>query len=202
MFPCPPSLTTNLLISIFEKKLPKSQRGNLTMKPFVAIISGSRSDLNIVKKSGLIPTLQSRGIRIEFSIISAHRNPDDLTKYCHSALQRGAKVFIGIAGMAAALPGDIAARIKGKRPVIGVPLMAKDGFLNGLDAVLAMFRMPPGMPVAIAGIGKSGLENAAILAIQIMALIDPAVDAEMDEWARRSTKPAEVNIGLEELAKS
>ncbi len=163
-------------------------------KPFVAVIAGSENDLEIIRESEMIPKLKANGLRVEISVISAHRNPAELTEYCRTALGRNARVFIGIAGMAAALPGNIASLIKGRRPVIGVPLIASDGFTSGLDAVLSMMRMPPGLPIAVVGVGKTGLQNAAILACQMMALMDETVDARLQDSFSGALKPAAINL--------
>lgn len=135
----------------------------------VAIVLGSRSDKEAVDSSGMLEILNQCGVSWEMSIISAHRNQDKLGEYCRATKNRGVKLFIGVAGMAAALPGAIAANIGHSLPVIGVPLPSSE-FPDAIDALLAMVRMPGGCPVAVPGIGKSGLKNAAILAAQILSL--------------------------------
>ncbi len=124
--------------------------------PDVAIISGSESDQLIVDK--ILSKLQERGVSFEHKVLSAHRNPKELDQYIEKS---DARVFIGVAGLSAALPGYIASRTP--RPVIGVPVSSK---LNGLDALLSIVQMPPGVPVACVGIDSG--ENAAWLALRIL----------------------------------
>jgi 5-(carboxyamino)imidazole ribonucleotide mutase len=122
----------------------------------IAIISGSKSDQAIVDK--VVARLEEKGVSFEHKVLSAHRNPRELEDYIS---QTDARVFIGIAGLSAALPGVIAS--KTTRPVIGVPVSAK---LGGLDALLSIVQMPPGVPVACVGIDNG--ENAALLALRIL----------------------------------
>ena len=122
----------------------------------IAIISGSKSDQAIVDK--VIARLEDKGASFEHKVLSAHRNPRELEDYIS---RTDARVFIGIAGLSAALPGVIAS--KTTRPVIGVPVSAK---LGGLDALLSIVQMPPGVPVASVGIDNG--ENAALLALRIL----------------------------------
>jgi 5-(carboxyamino)imidazole ribonucleotide mutase len=122
----------------------------------IAVISGSKSDQAIVDK--IVAKLEERGVPFEHKVLSAHRNPKELDDFI---TQTDARVFIGIAGLSAALPGVIAS--KTKRPVIGVPVSAK---LGGLDALLSIVQMPPGVPVACVGIDNG--ENAALLALRIL----------------------------------
>lgn len=134
---------------------------------FVAIIVGSRSDLEVVQKAA--DTLTSLGVANELRVISAHRAPDLLESYVSGALDRGAKVFICAAGLAAHLPGVVAS--KTTLPVIGLPMPGN--LAGGLDALLAIVQMPKGVPVATVGIGQA--ENAALLAAQMLGLSDHAV---------------------------
>jgi 5-(carboxyamino)imidazole ribonucleotide mutase len=122
----------------------------------IAIISGSKSDQAIVDK--VVARLEDKGASFEHKVLSAHRNPRELEDYI---TRTDARVFIGIAGLSAALPGVIAS--KTTRPVIGVPVSAK---LGGLDALLSIVQMPPGVPVASVGIDNG--ENAALLALRIL----------------------------------
>ncbi|MHA1673340.1 MAG: 5-(carboxyamino)imidazole ribonucleotide mutase [Promethearchaeota archaeon] len=122
----------------------------------VAVISGSKSDEKIYQKVTVV--LEEQNIPYELKIISAHRNPEVLDAYVNST---DAKVFICVAGLSAALPGVVAS--KTKKPVIGVPVSAK---LGGLDALLSIVQMPPGVPVASVGIDNG--KNAALLAIRIL----------------------------------
>ena len=122
----------------------------------IAVISGSKSDQVVVDK--IIARLEENGACYECKILSAHRNPKELEEYIENTR---ARVFIGVAGLSAALPGYIASRTK--KPVIGVPVSGK---LGGLDALLSIVQMPPGVPVACVGI--DGGENAALLALRIL----------------------------------
>jgi 5-(carboxyamino)imidazole ribonucleotide mutase len=122
----------------------------------IAVISGSRSDQPIVDK--VLRILDEKGASFEHKVLSAHRNPGELQDYI---LETDACVFIAVAGLSAALPGVIAS--KTTRPVIGVPVSAK---LGGLDALLSIVQMPPGVPVACVGIDNG--ENAALLALRIL----------------------------------
>jgi len=130
----------------------------------VAILMGSDSDWPVMKKATLI--LDDFDVPHEAHIMSAHRTPDDVADYVREAPGRGVKVFIAGAGMAAHLAGVVAAFTT--RPVIAVPLAS--GHLDGMDALLAMVQMPPGVPVATVALG--GAKNAAILAVQMLALSD------------------------------
>ena len=127
---------------------------------------GSTSDLPVMEKAcKLLDDLQ---VPFEVNALSAHRTPDAVEQFARTAKERGLKVIIAGAGMAAALPGVIAASTT--LPVIGVPIK---GMLDGLDAMLSIIQMPPGIPVATVGV--NGAQNAAILAVEIMALSDAAL---------------------------
>ena len=130
------------------------------MKPIVSIIMGSTSDLPIMEKAAKL--LNEFQIPFEINALSAHRTPQEVATFAENADKNGIKVIIAAAGMAAHLPGVIAASTT--IPVIGVPINCT---LNGLDALLAIVQMPPGIPVATVGINAA--ENAAILAIQILS---------------------------------
>jgi 5-(carboxyamino)imidazole ribonucleotide mutase len=134
---------------------------------FVAIIVGSRSDLEVVQKAA--DTLEKLGVRHELRVISAHRAPDLLETYVSDALGRDVSVFICAAGLAAHLPGVVAS--KTTRPVIGLPMPGQ--LAGGLDALLSIVQMPKGVPVATVGVGQA--ENAAILAAQMIGLADPQI---------------------------
>lgn len=143
------------------------------MKPLVSIIMGSTSDLPVMEKA--CKWLDEQEIPFEMNALSAHRTPDAVEQFAKGAKARGVKVIIAGAGMAAALPGVIAASTP--LPVIGVPIK---GMLDGLDAMLSIIQMPPGIPVATVGV--NGAQNAAILAAEMIALADPAVAAKVDAW--------------------
>ena len=136
------------------------------MNPAVSIIMGSVSDLKVMEKAAEF--LDSVGIPFEINALSAHRTPEAVEKFAHGAAARGVKVIIAGAGMAAHLPGVIAAMTP--VPVIGVPVKAS---LDGMDALLAIVQMPPGIPVATVAI--DGALNAGILAAQMIATSDPAI---------------------------
>ena len=143
------------------------------MKPIVSIIMGSTSDLPVMEKA--CKWLDDNEIPFEVNALSAHRTPDAVASFAKNARNRGIKVIIAAAGMAAALPGVIAANTT--LPVIGVPVK---GMLDGLDALLSIVQMPPGIPVATVGV--NGAQNAAILAARIIALSDETVAAKMSAW--------------------
>ena len=133
------------------------------MKPIVSIIMGSTSDLPVMEKAAKY--LDEMHIPVEMNALSAHRTPAEVEDFSRNAAARGLKVIIAGAGMAAALPGVIAASTT--LPVIGVPIK---GMLDGLDAMLSIVQMPPGIPVATTGV--NGALNAAILASEMLALAD------------------------------
>lgn len=133
------------------------------MKPTVSIIMGSTSDLPVMEKAAAF--LDKLQVPFEMNALSAHRTPSEVEEFARGAADRGIKVIIAAAGMAAALPGVIAANTV--LPVIGVPIK---GMLDGLDAMLSIIQMPPGIPVATVGV--NGAQNAAILAAQILSLSD------------------------------
>ena len=140
------------------------------MTPLVSIIMGSTSDLPVMEKAAQL--LDSMNIPFEMNALSAHRTPAEVESFAAGAKDRGVRVIIAAAGMAAALPGVIAANTT--LPVIGVPIK---GMLDGLDALLSIVQMPPGIPVATVGV--NGAMNAAILAVQMLALSDTGVAAQL-----------------------
>lgn len=143
------------------------------MKPIVSIIMGSTSDLLILEK--VAKMLDEMEIPFEMNALSAHRTPAEVEQFAHGAEARGIKVIIAAAGMAAHLPGVIAAMTT--LPVIGLPI---NSTLEGMDSLLAIVQMPPGIPVATVGI-NAGL-NAAILATQILALTDVDIAAKFADY--------------------
>lgn len=143
------------------------------MTQLVSIIMGSTSDLPVMEKA--CKFLDEMQVPFEVNALSAHRTPDAVEKFARGAKDRGIKVIIAGAGMAAALPGVIAASTT--LPVIGVPIK---GMLDGLDAMLSIIQMPPGIPVATVGV--NGAQNAAILAVEMMALADDALAARLTEY--------------------
>ena len=144
------------------------------MKPLVSIIMGSTSDLPVMEKA--MKFLDDMEVPFEVNALSAHRTPDAVEKFAKDAAGRGLKVIIAGAGMAAALPGVIAASTT--LPVIGVPI--KGSALDGMDAMLSIIQMPPGIPVATVGV--NGAMNAAILAVEIMALADASLAERMKNY--------------------
>ncbi len=144
------------------------------MKPVVSIIMGSTSDLPVMEKA--MKFLDDMEVPFEVNALSAHRTPDAVEAFAKNAARRGIKVIIAGAGMAAALPGVIAASTT--LPVIGVPI--KGGVLDGVDALYSILQMPPGIPVATVAI--NGAMNAAILACQMIALGDETMAKKMSEY--------------------
>ncbi|MBK5203743.1 MAG: 5-(carboxyamino)imidazole ribonucleotide mutase [Prolixibacteraceae bacterium] len=142
------------------------------MKPKVSVIMGSTSDLEVMKKAADV--LDEFDIPFEINALSAHRTPDEVAEFAKGAKDRGLKVIIAGAGMAAHLPGVIAAMTP--LPVIGVPIR---GSFDGMDALLAMVQMPPGIPVATVAV--NGAYNAGILAIQILSQSEPEI---MDKFLK------------------
>lgn len=142
---------------------------------FVSIIMGSKSDYEIMKECAA--TLETFGVKYEMIVSSAHRSPERTKNYIKSAEEKGAKIFICAAGMAAHLAGAVAAATT--KPVIGVPM--KGGAMDGMDAMLSTVQMPSGMPVATVALGKAGATNSAFLAIQILAITDKELAIKLRE---------------------
>lgn len=159
------------------------------MKPIVSIIMGSTSDLPVMEKA--CKWLEQYEIPFEVNALSAHRTPAAVEKFAKEAKERGIKVIIAGAGMAAALPGVIAASTS--LPVIGVPIK---GMLDGLDAMLSIIQMPPGIPVATVGV--NGAQNAAILAAEMIALSDEEIAKKVEAW--KATLGQKIEKANQELA--
>jgi len=161
------------------------------MKPKVSIIMGSTSDLPVMEKTARI--LNDFNIPFEMNALSAHRTPDEVEKFAKGAAERGIMVIIAAAGMAAHLPGVIAAITP--LPVIGVPIKAS---LDGLDSVLSILQMPPGIPVATVGIDAA--QNAGILAAQIIGTGDEKVMKEVVKYKESLKKKiVDANKELKEV---
>ena len=161
------------------------------MEPIVSVIMGSTSDLPVMEKA--LAFLNEQQIPFEVNALSAHRTPDDVEVFARSAEERGIKVIIAAAGMAAALPGVIAASTT--VPVIGVPIK---GMLDGLDAMLSIIQMPPGIPVATVGV--NGALNAAILTMEMLALSDAHIAKRLHAYKEGlGAKIAKANRELAEL---
>jgi phosphoribosylaminoimidazole carboxylase PurE protein len=143
------------------------------MNPVVGIVMGSDSDMPVMTKA--VALFERFGVAHETEVMSAHRQPERVREYAASARDRGLKVIIAGAGLAAHLPGVVAAQTT--LPVIGVPL--ESGNLGGLDALLSCVQMPPGVPVATVAIGSS--KNAAVLAVQILAAGDPVMQDKLED---------------------
>ncbi|MBQ9639043.1 MAG: 5-(carboxyamino)imidazole ribonucleotide mutase [Bacteroidales bacterium] len=161
------------------------------MTPVVSVIMGSTSDLPVMEKACRF--LEEMEIPFEVNALSAHRTPAEVSEFAKGAQGRGIKVIIAGAGMAAALPGVIAAETT--LPVIGVPI--KGSVLEGLDATLAILQMPPGIPVATVAI--NGAQNAAILAMQMLALSDEGMMRKLSAYKQGLKK--KIVDANEELAK-
>ncbi len=157
----------------------------------VSIIMGSTSDMPVMEKA--CQFLNDMKIPFEVNALSAHRTPQAVEEFAKKAKSRGVKVIIAAAGMAAALPGVIAASTT--LPVIGVPIK---GMLDGLDAMLSIIQMPPGIPVATVGV--NGAMNAAILACEMLALADASVAEKMEQYkAGLGQKIEKANKDLAEI---
>lgn len=152
---------------------------------------GSTSDLPVMEKAAVF--LDEMGIPFEMQALSAHRTPDAVEQFAKNAAERGVRVIIAGAGMAAALPGVIAAQTT--LPVIGVPIK---GMLDGLDALLSIVQMPPGIPVATVGV--NGALNAAILAAEMLALGDAELQQKMVDYKENlKNKIEKANAELSEV---
>lgn len=142
----------------------------------VVILLGSSSDLPVIE--GMKPLLDRFGLSYAVEVASAHRQPETLRQIVQQADSRGTEIFVAVAGMAAHLPGVVASLTA--KPVIGVPVAA--GPLGGVDALLSIVQMPPGVPVATVAVGSAGARNAACLAARILALQDPAVATAVQDY--------------------
>jgi len=155
------------------------------MKPKVLIIMGSDSDLPVMEETARI--LDEFAVPYTMTVASAHRTPARTQKLVKDAEKNGVDVIIGAAGMAAHLPGVMASHTV--LPVIGIPLDSSP--LKGMDALLSIVQMPPGIPVATVSVGKAGAKNAAILAVQIIALRDPKLTKQLQDYRRRMAQEVE-----------
>jgi phosphoribosylaminoimidazole carboxylase PurE protein len=163
-------------------------------KQAVAVVMGSDSDMKIMKSC--IEQLQDLGVEPTVRVISAHRTPQIAAEFADKAADNGIKVIIAAAGMAAHLAGSIAARTT--LPVIGVPIDSESG-VGGMDALLSTVQMPPGVPVATVALGKAGARNAAILAVQILALSDEALSKKLAQFkTEQSEKVLKKDASLRE----
>jgi 5-(carboxyamino)imidazole ribonucleotide mutase len=151
----------------------------MSHKPRVAILFGSESDRSTMEETARL--LESFGVEHEMHQASAHRSPERVRELVRSAPSRGIEVFIAAAGMANHLAGAVAAHTS--LPVIGVPLGGSP--LGGVDALYSTVQMPAGVPVATVAVGSAGAKNAAVLAVQILALADPALRLKLDDLKQR-----------------
>jgi 5-(carboxyamino)imidazole ribonucleotide mutase len=148
----------------------------------VGVVMGSRSDWETMRNA--VETLDRLEIPVEAKVLSAHRTPDELAEWASGAAARGLRVIVAGAGMAAALPGAVAA--KTALPVLGVPMESKTA--GGLDSLLSMAQMPAGIPVGTLAIGRAGAVNAALLAAAILALSDEGVRERLDAYRAEQTR--------------
>ncbi|MFZ0726889.1 MAG: 5-(carboxyamino)imidazole ribonucleotide mutase [Desulfobacterales bacterium] len=165
----------------------KKQSGTKEQKnrPRVAIVMGSDSDLGVMEETAAI--LRKFGIAFEITVASAHRTPRRAAEFAETAAKRGIRVIIAGAGHAAHLAGAMAAHTI--LPVIGVPI--DSSALQGMDALLSTVQMPPGIPVATVAIGKPGAVNAGILAVQILAVSDPALADKLTDYKAEMAEKVE-----------
>jgi len=164
------------------------------MKPVVGIIVGSDSDLPLVQET--TRALEEMDVPFEITIGSAHRTPDRVAKYASTASDRGIRVIIAVAGLAAHLPGVMAS--KTLLPVIGVPV--DSGPLHGVDALYSIVQMPGGVPVAAMAAGRAGARNAGIFAAQILALTEPHIAEQLADYRRRMAESVDSKAAkLEEV---
>jgi 5-(carboxyamino)imidazole ribonucleotide mutase len=156
----------------------------MSTTPLVGVVMGSSSDWDTLRAATEI--LAEFGIAFEARVVSAHRMPDDMFRYAEAAADRGLKAIIAGAGGAAHLPGMLAA--KTTVPVLGVPVASKH--LQGVDSLHSIVQMPKGIPVATFAIGAAGAANAALFAVAMLALGQPALRAQLDAYRARQTEVA------------
>ncbi|MDO4987886.1 MAG: 5-(carboxyamino)imidazole ribonucleotide mutase [Synergistes sp.] len=160
--------------------------------PQIGIILGSASDISVIEKG--TPVLEELGIEYEVAIASAHRTPSDVENYAKNARARGITAIIAVAGLSAALPGVVAAATT--LPVIGVPV--KGGAIDGMDALLSIAQMPPGVPAA--SVGLNGAKNACLMAARIAAATNDKLTAKLEAYsAKEAAKVRDSRKKLENL---
>ena len=152
--------------------------GQGSRKAKIAIIMGSDSDMPVMTEA--VKVLQDYDVNFQVKILSAHRSPDDTAKFAKNARRQGFSIIIAGAGGAAHLAGVLASHTT--LPVIGVPMETKE--LKGIDSFLSTIQMPSGVPVATVAIGKTGAKNAAILALEILAVTDKAIEKKLDSFKK------------------
>jgi len=163
-------------------KKPASKTGITKAAPLVGIVMGSQSDWETMRHAA--DTLGKLRISHEVAVHSAHRTPDRLATWVRSLDEKGTRVFIAGAGMAAALPGVVAAITA--RPVFGVPMETR--MMGGLDSLLSMCQMPGGIPVGVLAVGRAGAVNAALLAAAVLALSDETIAKAVDKFRADQTR--------------
>ena len=167
-------------------KKPTSKRAHKSLEkpkfPLVGIVMGSQSDWETMRHAA--ETLKKLGIPNEVAVHSAHRTPDRLIDWIKNVEERGAKVFIAGAGMAAALPGVVAAMTA--KPVFGCPMETR--VMGGMDSLLSMVQMPGGIPVGVLAVGRAGAVNAALLSAAVLALSDVKIAKAVENFRTKQTK--------------
>jgi len=166
-----------------SEKTSSARHGEVSNRSQVAVVMGSDRDMEVMRSC--IDMLKDFGIKPIVRIISAHRTPEIAAEFAQNAAENGIKIIIAAAGMAAHLAGALAARTT--LPVIGVPLNSGGGF-GGIDALFSTVQMPPGVPVATMAIGKAGAKNAAIFAVQILALTDKELEKKLFDFKKSQEK--------------
>lgn len=163
-----------------------------TITPLVGVIMGSKSDWETMQHAAII--LRDFGVPHECRVVSAHRTPDWMVEYAHTAIDRGLELIIAGAGGAAHLPGMVAGHTL--LPVIGVPIQSRA--LNGLDSLLSIVQMPAGVPVATMAIGKAGATNAGLLAVAMLGSTRPALRAALQQFrTERAQQVMEEQLTIE-----
>ncbi len=167
-----------------KKPAPKQKRKatKKTQNPLVGIVMGSQSDWETMRHAA--ETLKKLGIPNEVAVHSAHRTPDRLIDWIKNVEERGAQVFIAGAGMAAALPGVVAAMTA--KPVFGCPMETR--VMGGMDSLLSMVQMPGGIPVGVLAVGRAGAVNAALLSAAVLALSDVKIAKAVGNFRTKQTK--------------
>jgi len=167
-----------------KKPAPRGSRRSpsKTKNPLVGIVMGSQSDWETMRHAA--DTLKKLGIPNEVAVHSAHRTPDRLVDWIKDVEKKGAKVFIAGAGMAAALPGVVAAMTS--KPVFGCPMETR--VMGGMDSLLSMVQMPGGIPVGVLAVGRAGAVNAALLSAAVLALSDNKISKAVEKFRVQQTK--------------
>lgn len=174
---------------------------NGVVHKIVIIVGSEKSDVPVLKEAKVKAFLDELGVSYEVTAASAHRDEEALREYVIKKLNQGTQIFVCAAGMAAVLPGAVKAIARSQRKpcfVVGAPLLASDGFAKGADAVLSILRMPPRVPVPICGVGVSGVINAVVLAVEVLALHDDSLFDRLLAWRTENEPKPKVGIDLDE----